>query len=60
MPDPSIMDLFDRNVDWAIAKTRRDYGYFRRLADQQDPAFLWIGCSDSRVPANEIVGLDPG
>ncbi|CAO4139098.1 hypothetical protein GPNCGGLF_LOCUS559 [Methylorubrum aminovorans] len=60
MPDPSIMDLFDRNVDWAIAKTRRDSGYFRRLADQQDPAFLWIGCSDSRVPANEIVGLDPG
>lgn len=60
MTDCSIETLFDRNVDWAIAKIRQDPGYFRRLASQQQPRFLWIGCSDSRVPANEIVGLDPG
>ncbi|ACA19969.1 Carbonate dehydratase [Methylobacterium sp. 4-46] len=60
MPDRTIADLFDRNADWAIAKTRQDPGYFRRLAAQQAPDFLWIGCSDSRVPANEIIGLDPG
>lgn len=55
-----IDDLFDRNAAWALAKTRTDPTYFRRLAGQQTPRFLWIGCSDSRVPANEIVGLDPG
>jgi carbonic anhydrase len=58
--DHTIDALFDRNVGWAIAKTRQDPTYFRRLAAQQAPRFLWIGCSDSRVPANEIVGLDPG
>lgn len=60
MAEPSIDALFDRNVAWAIGKTRQDPGYFRRLAGQQTPRFLWIGCSDSRVPANEVVGLDPG
>jgi carbonic anhydrase len=55
-----IDDLFDRNVAWAMAKTRSDPDYFRRLAEQQAPQYLWLGCSDSRVPANEIVGLDPG
>jgi carbonic anhydrase len=60
MADATIDDLFDRNASWAIGKTRDDPGYFRRLAAQQAPRFLWIGCSDSRVPANEIVGLDPG
>jgi len=55
-----IDELFDRNAAWALAKTRTDPTYFRRLAAQQAPRFLWIGCSDSRVPANEIVGLDPG
>jgi carbonic anhydrase len=55
-----IDELFDQNVAWAIAKTRDDPDYFRRLAGQQAPQHLWIGCSDSRVPANEIVGLDPG
>ncbi len=60
MPDALIDELFDRNVAWAIAKTRSEPGFFRRLAAQQTPQFLWIGCSDSRVPANEIVGLDPG
>jgi carbonic anhydrase len=58
--DQTIDALFDSNVGWAIAKTRQDPTYFRRLAAQQTPRFLWIGCSDSRVPANEIVGLDPG
>ncbi len=55
-----IDDLFAKNVAWSVSKTRDDPGYFRRLAAQQIPRFLWIGCSDSRVPANEIVGLDPG
>lgn len=55
-----IDELFDRNAAWALDKTEREPGYFRRLAAQQAPRFLWIGCSDSRVPANEIVGLDPG
>lgn len=55
-----IPALFDRNIAWAAAKTRIDPEYFRRLAAQQAPEYLWIGCSDSRVPANEIVGLDPG
>lgn len=55
-----ISELFDRNVAWSLSKTSQDPGYFRRLAAQQSPRYLWIGCSDSRVPANEIVGLDPG
>jgi carbonic anhydrase len=55
-----IDELFDRNVAWAMNKTADDPGYFRRLAEQQAPRYLWLGCSDSRVPANEIVGLDPG
>lgn len=60
MADQTVQALFDSNVGWAIAKTRQDPTYFRRLAAQQTPRYLWIGCSDSRVPANEIVGLDPG
>ena len=55
-----IDELFDRNVAWAMNKTADDPGYFRRLAEQQAPRYLWLGCSDSRVPANEIVGLLPG
>jgi carbonic anhydrase len=55
-----IAELFDRNLRWAAGRTRMDPEYFRRLAAQQGPEYLWIGCSDSRVPANEIVGLDPG
>lgn len=55
-----IDELFDRNVAWATSKTRSDPDYFRRLAEQQAPRYLWLGCSDSRVPANDIVGLDPG
>ena len=53
-------ELFARNRAWAEAMTRRDPQFFARLRNQQAPQFLWIGCSDSRVPANEIVGLLPG
>lgn len=52
--------LFDRNVTWANEKTRLDPDYFRRMAEQQTPDYLWIGCSDSRVTANDVLGLDPG
>jgi carbonic anhydrase len=48
------------NRAWAEGKVASDPGFFRRLEGQQAPKYLWIGCSDSRVPANEIVGLDPG
>jgi carbonic anhydrase len=52
--------LFDRNVMWADRKTRDDPYFFRRMAEQQTPLYLWIGCSDSRVTANAVLGLDPG
>jgi carbonic anhydrase len=48
------------NRAWAAAKVADDPAFFKRLVGQQAPEYLWIGCSDSRVPANEIVGLDPG
>jgi Carbonic anhydrase len=48
------------NRAWANRMVTVDAGFFRRLESQQAPEYLWIGCSDSRVPANEIVGLDPG
>ena len=53
-------DLKNNNRDWAARKIAADPGFFKRLENQQAPKYLWIGCSDSRVPANEIVGLDPG
>jgi carbonic anhydrase len=52
--------LKDNNRAWAERKVAADAGFFRRLEGQQAPEYLWIGCSDSRVPANEIVDLDPG
>jgi carbonic anhydrase len=55
-----VQNLIERNRAWAAAKTAADPDFFRRLTGQQTPQYLWIGCSDSRVPANEIVGLDPG
>jgi len=55
-----LEDLFVRNRAWADAITARDPVFFDRLSRQQSPRYLWIGCSDSRVPANEIVGLLPG
>jgi carbonic anhydrase len=53
-------DLFERNRGWAAAMVARDPVFFSELATHQSPQYLWIGCSDSRVPANEIVGLAPG
>jgi carbonic anhydrase len=52
--------LLENNRTWSQEMIRRDPTFFRRLVDQQSPKYLWIGCSDSRVPANEIVGLLPG
>jgi carbonic anhydrase len=52
--------LLANNRAWSRRMTRREPGFFRRLAGVQSPRYLWIGCSDSRVPANEIVGLLPG
>lgn len=52
--------LFDRNVAWAHGKTQNDPQFFRRMAEQQAPRYLWIGCSDSRITANDVLGLDPG
>ena len=48
------------NRAWAARMVSTDAGFFERLARQQAPEYLWIGCADSRVPANEIVDLDPG
>src|SRR4051812_36222573 len=55
-----VKHLIGKNRTWAASKTKVDPDFFRRLVSQQSPEYLWIGCSDSRVPANEIVGLDPG
>ena len=52
--------LFENNRAWAAEVAARDPGFFDRLQHQQAPSYLWIGCSDSRVPANQIVGLMPG
>jgi carbonic anhydrase len=53
-------DLLARNRAWAVSMVQRDPDFFERLVAQQTPKYLWIGCSDSRVPANEIAGLAPG
>jgi carbonic anhydrase len=55
-----LTDLFANNRRWAEHQTAQRGDFFKRLVAQQAPEYLWIGCSDSRVPANEIVGLDPG
>lgn len=55
-----IQGLLDHNREWAAQIEKDDPGFFSRLARQQTPEFLWIGCSDSRVPANQITGLMPG
>ncbi len=55
-----LEDLKANNRAWSAKKTQIDPDFFKRLENQQSPEYLWIGCSDSRVPANEIVGLDPG
>ncbi len=58
--DYMLQHLFDNNRKWAAAMVAQDRNFFKRLVDQQAPEYLWIGCSDSRVPANEIVDLLPG
>ena len=55
-----LPELFENNKRWATERARVDPEFFSRLVAQQAPAYLWIGCSDSRVPANEIVDLPPG
>ncbi len=55
-----LSDIFERNKEWVTSREGADPGYFRRLAALQEPEYLWIGCSDSRVPANQICGLEPG
>ena len=61
MKNTSALDkLFTKNREWAETMIIKDANFFKRLASQQVPEYLWIGCSDSRVPANEIVNLLPG
>jgi carbonic anhydrase len=57
---PKLPDVFAKNRAWSEATRRADPDFFASLARQQAPRYLWIGCSDSRVPANQIVGLLPG
>ncbi|MDX8383033.1 MAG: carbonate dehydratase [Ghiorsea sp.] len=56
----SPQSLLKNNAAWAAQRERETPGFFAKLSEQQTPKYMWIGCSDSRVPANEIVGLDPG
>jgi carbonic anhydrase len=56
----TLSHLFDNNKTWSGRIRQQDPGFFANLAKQQSPTYLWIGCSDSRVPANQIVGLAPG
>ena len=57
---PELQELFDNNARWAESIKEEDPSFFEKLAKQQEPEYLWIGCSDARVPANEIVGMLPG
>ena len=56
----SLEDLFSHNRSWAAQMERERPGFFTNLRSQQKPKYMWIGCSDSRVPANQITGLEPG
>ncbi len=60
MNENDLEYLFENNRVWAASKVAKDAEFFTRLSEAQNPRYLWIGCSDSRVPANEIVGLQPG
>ncbi len=55
-----LQHLFDNNREWSERVERENPGFFKALAAQQSPKYLWIGCSDSRVPANQVIGLAPG
>ncbi len=56
----SLQHLFDKNLEWADGLKKKNPEFFSQLSHQQNPEYLWIGCSDSRVPANQIVDLPPG
>jgi carbonic anhydrase len=56
----TLEHIIQRNLEWAGAVTEKDPQFFSNLANQQNPEYLWIGCSDSRVPANQIMDLPPG
>lgn len=56
----NIQHLFDNNKKWAEQVNKEDPTFFKMLSEQQSPKYLWIGCSDSRVPANELLGMQPG
>ena len=56
----TIQDLFAHNRAWAAEMIKQRPGFFTNLTQQQTPKYMWIGCSDSRVPANQITGLEPG
>ena len=58
--DLNLANLFEKNSRWAAGMEQRSPGFFSSLLTQQTPQYLWIGCADSRVPANELVGLLPG
>ena len=60
MTSSSLNDLFVHNREWAARMERERPGFFSSLTQQQQPRYMWIGCSDSRVPANQITGLEPG
>jgi len=60
MTSSSLNDLFEHNREWAARMERERPGFFQGLTQQQQPRYMWIGCSDSRVPANQITGLEPG
>lgn len=60
MPRNHVKELLKNNRDWSTQMREQDPDYFSRLSKQQNPDYLWIGCSDSRVPANQIIALPPG
>ncbi len=60
MPSEIYQQVFENNKKWIASKLKGDAQFFEKLSKEQNPDFLYIGCSDSRVPANEIMGLEPG
>jgi carbonic anhydrase len=59
-PEASLHTILESNRRWAAAQVEKTPNFFTKLVDSQTPEWLWIGCSDSRVPANELLGLGPG
>ena len=55
-----VPELFENNRKWVAHRVTKDKDYFKKLSTQQNPQYLWIGCSDSRIPANQVIGLEPG